>query len=380
MKSFLNLIFAFVFLFLWANSGWAQGTMTFPDCSGQAAVSSPMCEWLLAKMDGRFYTGSQTQEGSWSYRYDDYGNPIYIAQKTPNVTFPKGVPASTGFSIFQALDKPLINQLFEIPDPNKPGAFLKTSLEVVEYYPPGDPNVGKMKRKIGLIIDGTSLQAGGLPHLMIVYEEHTYPTANQTKIERMLLSINSATPGPLIEAWEYWDRDNDGRLTKIVKMEEIQGKYRIDKMDFFHRSSPPNAGRISSIVHKWSDCSLNSAHCVTSASNPELVGNESQHRIETIASITTLEGHLDGMTFKEYHGDPAGALADNTVDKEVSCTIGRLQGNQIPIFGLPKILKELGFAATEVPTGMHCQTNIPTGSTETYDATFTWAPRWRFGI
>lgn len=378
MKFFLSLIFSFAVFSLWANSAGAQG-MFIPNCSDLAMAQNDQCKWLLAKMEGSLYTGAQTLTGSWSYRYDDYGNPIYIAQKIPNVNFPDGIPASMGFSIYQAKDQPLFNELFELPDPNKPGGFLKTSMELVLFHPAGTPDAGKIQAKIGLIIDASNPQAGGVPHIMVGMESYTYPSANRTEVFRRLNSLNSGQ-GSLFEIEEYWDINGDGKITKIVKEEEKLGhKSRVDQIDFSYSSLVTQAGMVSAIVHKWSDCSLTPAHCGSNATTfePELVNGQAQHRISTGTTISGSQG-LVGLTIKEYHGEPAGQLTDNTVDKEVACTIGYLQNNQTEIFNLPKILKDLGFATTQVPTGMHCQTNIPAGSTETYDVTFTWVPKWRF--
>lgn len=369
---FLTLCLVLIGGALYSTGLWAQGsapnTFTPPDCGGVDAQNNSECWWLLAQMEGSLYTGVTPIEGTWTYRYDRWGLPTYIDHRHAN-----GIPATKSFFVHQSKDQPLFEQTFDAADPNNPGGFLKTHLALNIFHPSqGSPHPGKILVKIGMLIDAQNVSAGGPPSLIVYVDLYTYPNPNEMEIERMPVTFDPATGGirSLGMTKEWYVLDDQERVTQLIKEEKtLVTPYRVDIVNFNY-----NQSGLASISHGWNDCNLSPNHCGRANNKAELTNGEAQNWIYTEPSYDG-EGRLNFLSIKEDRGPNPGDIRDNIFDKEVECQVV-YEDNQIPLYHLPKILKDLGFTDTGLPSSLNCETKV--GGFETYEVTFQWAPRWRF--
>lgn len=325
-------------------------------------------------MEGSFYTGAQTQEGSWSFRYDRWGQPIYVAKNLIS-----GVPDQKAYAVYLGKDKELFKEIFEVADPNNPGGFLKTTFEFTIYHPPGTPDEGKVQVKIFLILDLQNVPPGGQGKIFVGSQTYTYRSDRETK-KRLVLYEAVMAPGvpPAPKAfsyvYEYWMTHPDGKMDQLIKaVKDGSGKYlRIDDITFKWTQS----GLYGGVTHYWSDCTLDPTHCGWdgNTNRDKLFGK--QAKISTTRIVYDDKHGLKEWTNQENYGHSPGATIDLNIDKVIACTVTHKTFNDIPIYGLPQILKDFGFTETGLPLSLYCETTF--GGNEVYNATFTWAHKWRF--
>lgn len=372
-QGFLVLCLVLLGAGLFSNTVLAQSTspniFTPPDCSNANATTNPDCAWLLAKMEGSLFNGVTPIEGIWSYRYDRSGMPTYIDHRHAN-----GQPANKTFYIYQSKDQPLFEQNFEGTDPNNPGGILKTQFALSLFHPPqGSPHPGKIQYKIGMALDATNMAPGGAANFVFFGEIYNYPNPGEMEVEKYYYAFNPGAMGftSIGRITEWYLLDDQDRVTQLIKEESsLAHAHRVDIINFDYGQNG-----LRGVYHGWNDCNLSPSHCGKSSNNKaELTGGNAQNFIITEMSFDS-EGRIKFWTSKEDHGPNPGDLRDLTFDKEVECWV-TYEDNQVPIYHLPKILKDLGFTDTGLPSSIACDTTL--GGSESLEVTLQWAPRWRF--